>query len=115
MSGDASLPIAYTPTDRSFLWRSSVRYVAAVVVALFPFLFYLDDAVRWPLSPMLPGLGILFLIAVAAPLAVTEIRARRVRRSETHEAARLLRSANTSWAALGIALIWFALWLAGGL
>src|SRR5688572_30634630 len=64
------------------LWRASKQWSAAIVLALFPFLFILDEAVELPLSPVLPGLVVLFVILVALPFLLTEVRVRRYRRKD---------------------------------
>lgn len=97
------------------VWRASRRWTVAVVLALFPFLFIVDRAIETRLSPVLPGLVVLFLLVLVLPFAFTEVVARRYRRRElswqTKRADRLVQTGRT---AMIVAAIWLVLWFAVG-
>src|SRR5688572_33251352 len=97
------------------LWRASKLWSAALVLALFPFLFILDEAVELPLSPVIPGLVLLFVLLVGLPFALTEVRVRRFRRKDAEwqvrQAAKALRSSRSAAVA---ALVWTIVWFAVG-
>lgn len=97
------------------LWRASKQWSAAVVLALFPFLFILDEAVELPLSPVLPGLLVLFVLLVALPFPLTEVRVRRYRRKDAEWQVRhAAKSARTSRSWMVAALVWVLVWFAVG-
>lgn len=97
------------------LWRSSRQWTAAIVLAAFPFLFILDEAARFPLSPVLPGLAISVLLIIILPFLLVEVRARRYRRKEADwQAKHAAKAVSTSRAALVVAGVWVLLWFAVG-
>lgn len=97
------------------LWRASKQWTAAIVLALFPFLFILDEAVEFPLSPVLPGLVALFAILVGLPFVLTEVRVRRYRRKDAEWQVRhAAKTARSSRSALVAALVWVLVWFAVG-
>jgi uncharacterized membrane protein len=97
------------------LWRASKQWAAALVLALFPFLFILDEAVELPLSPVLPGLVVLFVILVAFPFLLTEVRVRRYRRKDAEwQVRRAAKAARASRSAMVAALVWVLVWFAVG-
>ena len=97
------------------LWKASRQWTAAIVLALFPFLFILDEAVELPVSPVLPGLVVLVLLILVLPFALVEVRARRFRRKDPEWQARAaLKAVGVSRAALGIAAVWLLVWFAVG-
>lgn len=97
------------------LWRAARRWTTAAVLAAFPFLFIVDRAGRFPVSPVLPGLAVLLLAIVALPFLIVEVRARRFRRRDLEwqagKAARALQASNT---ALIVAAVWCIAWFAVG-
>lgn len=97
------------------LWQASKQWSAAFVLALFPFLFILDEAVELPLSPVLPGLVFLFVLLVALPFLVTEVRVRRYRRKDAEWQVRhAAKAARSSRSAMVAALVWVLVWFAVG-
>jgi hypothetical protein len=97
------------------LWRASKQWSAALVLALFPFLFILDEAVELPLSPVLPGLVVLFVLLVALPFLLTEARVRRYRRKDAEWQVRhAAKAARSSRSAMVAALVWVLVWFAVG-
>lgn len=97
------------------LWKASRQWTAAIVLALFPFLFILDEALDLPLSPVIPGLVVLVLLIVVLPFLLVELRARRFRRKDPDwQAKRALKAVGVSRAALGIAAVWVLVWFAVG-
>jgi hypothetical protein len=97
------------------LWRAARRWTAAVVLAAFPFLFILDRAGRFPVSPVLPGLVALFVTLLVLPFVLVEVRARRYRRKDLEwQARKALRAVQVSNAALGVAALWLVAWFAVG-
>lgn len=101
--------------ERQALWRGALRWSAAVVVALFPIIFIVDQRVETPLSPVLPGLVVLALLIILLPLGLWEVAARMMRRREAarrvFKAERFQQTGRTAFVA---ALVWFGLWLALG-
>ena len=97
------------------LWRASKQWSAALVLALFPFLFILDGAVELPLSPVLPGLVVLFVLLVTLPFLLTELRVRRYRRKDAEWQVRhASKAARSSRSAMIAALVWVLVWFAVG-
>ena len=97
------------------LWRASKQWSAALVLALFPFLFILDEAVELPLSPVLPGLVALFVLLIVLPFLLTEMRVRRYRRKDAEWQVRhAAKSARSSRSAMVAALVWVLVWFAVG-
>lgn len=97
------------------LWKASRSWTAAIVLGLFPFLFLVDSVVEFPVSPVLPGLAVLFLLIVGLPFALVEAASRRYRRKDADwQEAHALRAVNVSRAALSLAAIWVLLWFAVG-
>jgi hypothetical protein len=112
---EAAARAARTAAVLAPLWRASRRWTAAVVLAAFPFLFILDRAGRFPVSPVLPGLVVLLLLILALPIALVEARSRRYRRRDIEwQARRALRAVQMSNAALGVAAVWLVAWFAVG-
>lgn len=103
-------------SDLRLVWRASRHAVAAVVIALFPFLFILDKAVHWPMSPVVPGLGLLALGILLAPFAAMEVLGRILRGQQDpvarHRKARRLLHATK--VAVVVALVWLAAWISLG-
>lgn len=97
------------------LWKASRQWTTAVVLALFPFLFIIDELVELPLSPVLPGLVLLFVLFVGLPFLLVEVRARRFRRKAADwQARRALKAVNVSRSAMVAALAWVLVWFAVG-
>lgn len=97
------------------LWKASRQWTAAIVLALFPVLFILDEAVDLPLSPVLPGLVVLVVLILVLPFILVELRVRRYRNKDSEWQARsALRAVGVSRAALGIAAVWVLVWFAVG-
>jgi hypothetical protein len=97
------------------LWKSARQWTAAIVLAVFPFLFILDERSAFPVSPVLPGLVILALLVIGLPFLIVEVRSRRFRRKDADwQAARALKAVGLSRAALGIAAVWLLIWFAAG-
>lgn len=97
------------------LWSSSRQWSAAVVLALFPLLFIVDDLVELPLSPVLPGLAALLLLIVGLPFLLMEVRDRRYRRKDAvWQQKRALKAVGVSRAALTVAAVWVLLWFVVG-
>jgi hypothetical protein len=97
------------------LWKASRQWTTALVLALFPFLFILDEAVELPLSPVLPGLALLLLLFIGLPFLLVESLARRYRRKDaTWQGRRALKAVNVSRSALVAALVWLLVWFAVG-
>src|SRR5690242_2878352 len=65
---EAAARAARTAAVLTPLWRAARRWTAAVVLAAFPFLFILDRAGRFPVSPVLPGLVLLFALLLVLPI-----------------------------------------------
>ena len=85
------------------------------MLALFPLLFIVDDAVELPLSPVLPGLAALLLLIVGLPFALMEVRDRRYRRKDADwQQKRALKAVGVSRAALALAAVWVLLWFVVG-
>lgn len=103
-----------TSGDLTILWRSSVRLTTALVIALFPFIFFFDEALELSFSPVLPAIVLLIVLLIAVPFALVEVRARHLRRREKDHAVHIARSGQTSWALLGLSILWFLLWLSLG-
>lgn len=97
------------------LWQGARRWTAAVVVALFPILFIVDERVELPLSPVLPGLAMLFLLILGLPFLLMEVAGRRYRRKDREWQAkhsdRFRRNGRT---AIIVALVFLGLWFAVG-
>ena len=97
------------------LWQAARRWTGAIVIFLFPVLFILDESVDLPLSPVIPGLALLFLLILGLPFLIMEVWARRYRRKETdwqvEHAERLKRNGRT---ALVVSLVVLGLWFAVG-
>ena len=97
------------------LWKASKQWTAAVVLALFPFLFILDHAVELPLSPVLPGLALLLVLLVGLPFLLVESRSRRYRRKDADWQARhAAKAVRVSRSAAIAALVWLVAWFAVG-
>ncbi len=97
------------------LWKASRQWTAAVVLALFPFLFILDEAGEFPISPVLPGLLVLAVLIVALPFLLVEARARRYRKKALDwQAQRAVKAIAVSRTALGLAVVWLLVWFAVG-
>jgi hypothetical protein len=97
------------------LWKASRSWTAAIVLALFPFLFLVDGVVDLPVSPVLPGLALLFLLIVGLPFALVELASRRYRRKGADwQEAHALKAVNVSRGALSLAAVWLLLWFAVG-
>jgi hypothetical protein len=97
------------------LWKASRQWTAAIVLALFPFLFILDEAAEFPLSPVLPGLVVLVVLIIVLPFLLVELRARRFRRKDPDwQAKTALKAVGVSRAALAIAAVWVLVWFAVG-
>ena len=112
---DAALRAARLADVVEPLWRASRRWTIAVVLALFPFLFIVDNAVELPLSPVLPGLVALLLLILGLPFALAELWTRRYRRKpmdwQTRKAARTAKAGRT---AMIVAALWVGAWFAVG-
>jgi len=84
-------------------------------VALFPFLFILDERVAFSLSPVLPGLLFLAILIIFLPFAWMSLWVVRNRRNspelKTKHAARLDQLTNLGRV---LAFVWFIAWLALG-
>lgn len=106
--------LALAVADLALLWRNSIRFTTAFVVAAFPFVFMIDEAVESSFSPVLPLLGVLVAILVGVPPLVVELRTRRIRNLERLRA-RVLRGTQTSWACLGLSFVWLVFWFSWGL
>ncbi|HJQ93032.1 MAG TPA: hypothetical protein VJ874_01970 [Candidatus Thermoplasmatota archaeon] len=97
------------------LWQSSKLWTAALVLALFPFLFILDGAVDLGLSPVLPGVAALFVLLVGLPFLLTEARARRYRRRDADwQVLHAAKAVKASRSAAVAALVWLVAWFAVG-
>jgi hypothetical protein len=97
------------------LWKAARQWTAAVVLALFPLLFIIDEVVELPLSPVLPGLVFLFILLVGLPFVLVEVRSRRYRRKDAEWQARhAAKAVRTSRSAMVAALIWLIAWFAVG-
>ncbi|MEA3137102.1 MAG: hypothetical protein QOJ26_1137 [Thermoplasmata archaeon] len=97
------------------LWRAARQWTTALVLALFPFLFILDEAVELPLSPVLPGLVVLALLLVGLPFLLVEWRSRRYRGKDADwQARRAAKAARNSRSAMVLALVWLVVWFAVG-
>ncbi len=97
------------------LWWSSKRWVAAAVVAVFPLVFIIDEAVDLAFSPVLPSILALALLVILLPFGVMELRWRRLAKKNAqkrHDTA--LRGRQSANAAFVVAIVWFLLWLALG-
>lgn len=97
------------------VWWSSKRWVAAVVIAVFPLIFIIDEAIDPAFSPVLPGLVALALLIILLPLGVMELRWRRLakKRAQVRRDA-ALRGRQTAHVAFIVAWVWLLLWLALG-
>lgn len=85
------------------------------MLAAFPFLFIIDRVVETKLSPVLPGLAVLFLLILVLPFALVELSARRYRRKDlAWQTRRADRSARNGRTAIAIAAAWVVLWFAVG-
>lgn len=97
------------------LWKASRQWTAAVVLALFPALFILDEAGDFPVSPVLPGLIGLAILIVLLPFILVELRVRRFRRKDLDwQAQRAVKAVGVSRTALGLAAVWVLVWFAVG-
>lgn len=97
------------------LWKAARTWTAAIVLALFPVLFIVDQGIDLSLSPVLPGLAVLLLLIVALPFLLVEVRTRRFRRKDAHwQEVRALRAVGLARAALGVAAVWLLLWFMVG-
>jgi len=94
-------------------WRTSRRWSLAVVVASFPFVFVVDEALDLAFSPVLPSLAALGLLLVVLPFGIMEILERRALRTEG-KARWLHRQRLAARSALGVAWAWFAAWFVLG-
>ncbi|HLF16760.1 MAG TPA: hypothetical protein VI796_04935 [Candidatus Thermoplasmatota archaeon] len=97
------------------LWKAARRWTSALVVALFPLLFILDERTDLSFSPVLPGLLALALLIVLLPFGLAELFSRRARHrpAETRERQGFR---NVQWAGIALvaALLVFLAWLALG-
>lgn len=101
--------------EASQRWRMSRRYALATVVALFPLIFILDEAVAFGFSPVLPGMLVLALLLVVLPFPIMEWSQHRERRGgHAGAAVRLHRQQATSRFVAGAAWAWFGLWFVLG-
>jgi hypothetical protein len=100
--------------DLALLWRNAVRFTAALVIAAFPFVFFFDEAMDLSFSPVLPALAFLVLVVVALPPLIVEVRTRRVKDLEKLRT-KVLRGAQTTWALLGLSIVWLLFWFSWGL
>lgn len=89
-------------------WRSTRRVFLAAAVALFPFLFILDERFDYAFSPVLPGIGALLVLWLLFPFAAMEAR---LRWSKESDPRRVQRQDRASKYVLGGAFAWFLLWL----
>lgn len=97
------------------LWRGSRTWTAALVLAAFPLLFVVDQAIETRLSPVLPGLAVLLVLLLGLPFALTELQARRFRRRDLlWQDRRSRRYQQSSRYALGLAAVWLVAWFALG-
>lgn len=97
------------------LWKAARAWTVAVVLALFPFLFMVDDWVRFPVSPVLPGLAVLAVLIVALPFLLTEARSRRYRRKDARwQEVHALRAVNMARSAMAVAAVWLLVWFMVG-
>lgn len=97
------------------LWKSARHWTAAVVLALFPFLFIVDDAFDLALSPVLPGLAFLLLLIIGLPFAIMEVRGRRYRRKDADwQEKHALKAVGVARAAFAFAGVWLLLWFMVG-
>ncbi len=106
---------AGTVDQVALVWRSSRHWAAAFVVALFPFVFIVDEAVETSLSPVLPGVIVLVVLVIGLPFLVNEVAVRRLRRlSIERRPAIVLRYQTSARLATVVAVTWFLAWLALG-
>lgn len=97
------------------LWRAAKAWTAAIVLALFPFLFIVDDVVELPLSPVLPGLAVLFLLVIGLPFALMEASTRRyVRKDVAWQQKHAVKAVGVARAAVAVAAAWLLLWFMVG-
>ena len=97
------------------LWKAAKSWTAAVVLALFPFLFIVDDLVDLPLSPVLPGLVVLLALILVLPFAIMEVRGRRYRRKDADwQEKHALKAVGIARAAVAVAGAWLLLWFMVG-
>lgn len=97
------------------LWKSARQWTTAIVLAVFPFLFILDEASTFPVSPVLPGLVVLVLLLIGLPILIVEVRARRFRRKDdAWQQKRALKAVGLSRAAMTVAAVWVLVWFAVG-
>ena len=97
------------------LWRASKDWTVAIVLALFPVLFLVDDVVELPMSPVLPGLALLLLLIIGLPFAIMEVRTRRYRRKGADwQEKHALKAIGVARAAFTVAAIWLLLWFMVG-
>lgn len=112
---EAAARAARLSTVLAPLWKASRQWTAAVVLALFPVLFILDEAGQFPVSPVLPGLVVLAVLIVALPFILVELRARRYYRKDMEwQVRRAAKAIGVSRTALGIAAAWVLVWFAVG-
>lgn len=96
-------------------WRAARRGTTAVVVALFPALFILDEHSTFAVSPVLPGLVLLTLLIIGLPLAWASLWMRRHRRHDPQvQATHAIRIDQWTNVARILAFVWFLSWLALG-
>ena len=97
------------------LWTASKYWTAAVVLALFPFLFMVDQVVELPVSPVLPGLALLFLLLLGLPFGLMELRGRRyLRKDADWQEKHALKAVGVARAACTLAAVWLLLWFMVG-
>jgi hypothetical protein len=114
-SREASLRAARLVEVLVPLWQGARRWTAAVVVGLFPLLFIVDERVELPLSPVLPGLALLFLLVLGLPFLLIEVASRRYRRKDAEwQAKRADRFRRSGRTAVIVALVLLGLWFAVG-
>ena len=95
------------------LWRAARLWTAAVVLALFPVVFIVDDVVETSLSPVLPGMVVLVLLILGLPFLLAEVSSRRYRRKDLDwQGKRAVRSAHNARSALVLAAVWVVVWFA---
>ena len=112
---EAAARAARTITVLAPLWRAARAWTAAIVLALFPFLFIVDRVVETRLSPVLPGLAVLLLLILALPFLLIELANRRYRRKDpAWQERHALQATNRGRTAVIVAAVWVGLWFAVG-
>jgi hypothetical protein len=96
-----------------FRWSLCKSYALAFAIAAFPALFLLDQMSSWSTSPILPGLLLIVVVWVFAPFVAFEAIQRARPNPPTNQMA-MARKTKVSRIFIGIAALWFILWLAVG-